>query len=138
MQQIPFIDLFKSDVHVSGDKLAHLQEHFWYNAPILLPNLSPVGSNIGALYQKLYIQSKVLLKMGEFVARNMYTSCKNINKRNLLHLVGCLHRSSNDARSRQHQVCKDHGAFIFQRQPAASFSNYDIIWTLVELILIWN
>jgi len=41
MQQIPFIDLFKSAPHVSGDKLAHHQEHFltiytfWYNAPIL-------------------------------------------------------------------------------------------------------
>ena len=57
---------------------------FWYNALILLPTgdkvememissistLSPVGSNIRTLYQKLYIQSKVLLKMGEFVARN--------------------------------------------------------------------
>jgi hypothetical protein len=58
MQQIPFIDLFKSALHVSGDKLAHPQEHFltvytafWYNAPILLP----VGSNIGAMYRKLYI-----------------------------------------------------------------------------------
>jgi len=32
MQQIPFIelfiDLFKSALRVSGDKLAHLQEHF--------------------------------------------------------------------------------------------------------------
>jgi len=28
MQQIPFIDLFKSALHVSGDKLAHSQEHF--------------------------------------------------------------------------------------------------------------
>jgi len=28
MQQIPFIDLFKSALHVSGYKLAHLQEHF--------------------------------------------------------------------------------------------------------------
>ena len=28
IQQIPFIDLFKSALHVSGDKLAHLQEHF--------------------------------------------------------------------------------------------------------------
>ena len=61
MQQIPFIDLFKSALHVSGDKLVHPQEHFfdciysfWYSAPILLPT----GSNIGALYQKLYIQSK--------------------------------------------------------------------------------
>jgi hypothetical protein len=38
-----FIDLFESALHVSGDKLAHLQElfllyrQFWYNAPILLP-----------------------------------------------------------------------------------------------------
>ena len=46
MQQFLFIDifieLFESALHVSGDKLAHLQELFWlyiqllYNAPILL------------------------------------------------------------------------------------------------------
>jgi hypothetical protein len=44
MQQIPFIDLFKSALHVSSDKFAHPQEHFWlyiqllvqYNAPTLL------------------------------------------------------------------------------------------------------
>ena len=30
--------------------------------------------------------------MGEFVARNMYSWFKKINKRNLLHLFGCLHR----------------------------------------------
>ena len=41
MQRIPFIDLFKSALHVSGDKLVHYQEYFfdricsfWYNAPI--------------------------------------------------------------------------------------------------------
>jgi hypothetical protein len=28
MQQIPFIDLFKTVLPVSGDKLAHPQEHF--------------------------------------------------------------------------------------------------------------
>jgi len=28
MQQILFIDLFKSALHVLGDKLAHPQEHF--------------------------------------------------------------------------------------------------------------
>jgi len=33
--------------------------------------MPPTGSNIGALYRKLYTQSKVLLRMGEFVARNM-------------------------------------------------------------------
>ena len=38
-----FIDLFESAVHVPGDKLVRLQEHFWlciqllYNAPVLLP-----------------------------------------------------------------------------------------------------
>ena len=85
--------------------------------------LSPVGSNIGALYQTnlvtgrqqyrcivpnkpchrsaaisvhctkscIYSQ-KVLLKMGEFVARNMYSWFEKINKRNLLHLVGCWRR----------------------------------------------
>ena len=48
MQQIPFIDifidLFKSALHLSGDKLARLQEHFL--------------TVYTALYQKLYIQSK--------------------------------------------------------------------------------
>ena len=28
VQQIPFVDLLKSALHVSGDKLAHPQEHF--------------------------------------------------------------------------------------------------------------
>ena len=34
-------------------------------------HVAPVGSSVGALYQKLYIQSKSALRMGEFVARNM-------------------------------------------------------------------
>jgi hypothetical protein len=55
MQQIPFIDLFKSALHVSGDRFAHPQEHFLTG---YIVTRSPVGSNIGALYQKLYIQSK--------------------------------------------------------------------------------
>ena len=58
MQQIPFIDLFKSALHVSWVKLAHPQEHciysFWYNAPILLP----AGDKVTNRHQKLYIQSK--------------------------------------------------------------------------------
>jgi hypothetical protein len=33
-----------------------------------ISTMSSVGSGAGALYQKLYIQSKVLLRMGEFVA----------------------------------------------------------------------
>jgi len=75
MQQIPFIDLFKSALYVLSDKLAHPQEQFLtvYTAfgtthqyccqPVTrlrhsISTLSPVGSNIGALYQKPYIQSK--------------------------------------------------------------------------------
>jgi len=44
MQQIPFIDPFKSAQHVSGDKLAHPQE---------------------------YVLTVYTVKKGEFVARNM-------------------------------------------------------------------
>jgi len=36
MQQIPFINLFKSALHVSGDKLAHPQEHFCLNIQLLV------------------------------------------------------------------------------------------------------
>ena len=36
MQQFPFIDLFKSATHVSGDKIAHPQEHFWLYIQILV------------------------------------------------------------------------------------------------------
>jgi len=42
-----FIDLFESALHDSGDKLAHQQQY-----RCIVPNL--------------YVQSKVLLKMGEF------------------------------------------------------------------------
>jgi len=60
-----FISLFKSALHVSGDKFAHPQEHFydciysfWYNAPTLLLTVATVAISVGALYQKLCIQSK--------------------------------------------------------------------------------
>ena len=69
-----FIDLFESALHVSGDKIAHHQEHFrlyiqvWYNAPIL--------QQYRCIVPNVYIQSKVLLMMGEFVARNMQSRFK--------------------------------------------------------------
>ena len=44
-----FIDLFENAVHVSGENLAHFQEHFWLYIQIWYS--APVGSNIGALYQ---------------------------------------------------------------------------------------
>ena len=75
---LSFINLFKSAQHVSDDKFAHPQEHFLnlytvfgtmhrhccQPVPRLRWNISsistvaPVGSRVGALYQKLYIQSK--------------------------------------------------------------------------------
>jgi len=64
MQQIPFIDIFRLALYVSGDKLIHPQEHFLtvYTAFGTMHRYCcrPVTgrSNIGALYQKLYIQSK--------------------------------------------------------------------------------
>jgi len=73
----PFIDLFAWALYVSGDKLPRLQEHFllyirlWYNAPTLLATGDKVEQQHLCIVLKLYTQSKVLLKMGEFFARNM-------------------------------------------------------------------
>ena len=44
---------------------------------------------------------KVLMRMGEFSPQTCTADLKKINKRNLLHLAGCLHRCSNGARSQQ-------------------------------------
>jgi len=72
-----FIDLFGSALNVSGDKLYHLQEHFslyiqlWYKALILLPTGDKFRQQYRCIVPELYIQSKVFLMMGEFVARNM-------------------------------------------------------------------
>ena len=73
-----FINLFNSALHVSGDKFAYPQEHFlivytafgtvYRNCCRTVP---PVGSSIGALYQNCIYSRKVLLRIGEFVARNM-------------------------------------------------------------------
>ena len=58
-----FINLFKSALHVSGDKFAHSQENFLtvYTAFGTMHRHCcrlTVGSIVGALYLKLYIQSK--------------------------------------------------------------------------------
>jgi hypothetical protein len=79
MQQITFIDLFKSALHVSGDKFAHPQEHFGLYIQLSVQRtdtaadrcMAPIGSSVGEFHQKVYIQSKVLLRMGELVARNI-------------------------------------------------------------------
>jgi len=57
---------------------------FWYNAPTLLPigaavemelssisTVAQIGSGVGALYRKPYIQSKSAAEDGRIVARNM-------------------------------------------------------------------
>jgi len=59
---VSLINLFKSDLHISGDKFAHPQEHF-LNVYTAFGKMNrhfcqPVGSSVGALYQKLYIHSK--------------------------------------------------------------------------------
>ena len=74
MQQIPFIDIFKSALHVSGDKLAHPQEHFLtvYTAFGTMRRYCCLPAAISARCTKICIYSqKVFLRMGEFVARNM-------------------------------------------------------------------
>jgi len=77
MQQLPhLIILFNSALHVSDDKFAHPQEHFfdciyrfWFNAPTLLPTGQQQCRCI--VYAAVYAVKIMLLKMDEFVARNM-------------------------------------------------------------------
>ena len=73
-----FINLFKSAQTVSGDKIAHPQEHFfnciysfWYNAPPLL-TIGATDCQQGRCIvpKAVYTVKKVLLRMGGFVARN--------------------------------------------------------------------
>ena len=79
MQKIPFIDLFKSALHVSGDKFAHPQEHVLtvrttFGTVRCTDTVADRSAAISVQYTKncMYSQ-KVLLRMDEFVARNMYS-----------------------------------------------------------------
>ena len=65
--KICFIDSFQLALHVSSDSFAH-QEHF-DGIYSFLDNTLPVLS--AAEFQKAVYTVKVLLKMGETVARNM-------------------------------------------------------------------
>ena len=59
MQQLfSFINLFNSTLHVSGDKLAHPQEHFLTVYTDFGTMYRQCYRGVGVLYQKLYIQSK--------------------------------------------------------------------------------
>ena len=65
-----FINLFKSALYVSGDKFAHPQEHLLtvYTAFGVMHRSAAVS--VHCTKSCIYSQ-KVLLRMGEFVARNM-------------------------------------------------------------------
>ena len=65
---LSFINLFKSALHISGDKFAHPQERFLtvYTAfgTMYRHCCRPVGRSVGSFYQKLYIHSKSALEDG--------------------------------------------------------------------------
>jgi len=56
------------------------------------------------LYTTSCKHSLALLRMGEIIARNMFSWFKLLIKLSLLHLVGCLYSYINDARSLKHQM----------------------------------
>jgi len=74
---------FKLAVHVLGDSFAHLQEHFdcIYSFLEQCTN-SAADSSVGTLFQKAVYTVKVLLRMDETVARNIYSKLKRINRTN--------------------------------------------------------
>ena len=77
-----FIYFWKTALHVSGDISTHHQQHtqLYLQHLVLVKILLITIYHYSALYHKLYIQSKVLLRMGEFVARNMKDWFERINK----------------------------------------------------------
>jgi hypothetical protein len=48
-----------------------------------ISNVAPAGSSVGALYQKLYIQSKSAPEDGRICRRNMLGWFKKVNKRKI-------------------------------------------------------
>jgi hypothetical protein len=67
-------------LHHSHTQLSLTTRLRWNSRGSSISTVAPVGSSVGALYQKLYIQSHVILRMGEFVARNMQGWFKKLNK----------------------------------------------------------
>jgi len=74
-QNLFFIDTFKLALHVSGDSFAHLQAHFdciySFGTMYRLYCLLHTGRQQTADVPKAVYTLKVLLKMGETVARNI-------------------------------------------------------------------
>jgi len=81
MQQFPFIDLFKPALHVSTDKLSLPQEHFLVEYTALVECTDNAADRWQGCHRSAAISvhstksctysQKVLLRMGEFVAREM-------------------------------------------------------------------
>jgi hypothetical protein len=74
MQQFPFIDLFKSALHVSGDVFAHPQEKF--NGIYSFDTMHRPAADRSAagrciVCTKAVYTVKLLLRMSENIARNM-------------------------------------------------------------------
>ena len=69
-----FINLFNLTLHISGDKFAHPQEHFLTVYTVFGTMhrhcCRPAAVSVHCTKNCIYSQ-KVLLRMGEFVARNM-------------------------------------------------------------------
>ena len=89
-----FINLFNSALHVSGDKLAHPQEHFltiysfWYNAPTL--GIYPPPSQFHLTRGTGRQQCRCIVPKSKGAPEDGRV-CRSKTKK-LLHLVGYLHR----------------------------------------------
>jgi len=103
-----FIDSFRFTLYVLGDSFAQLQDHFdciysfleqctdsavfcrpvtqfgWSSIQVLsnLCHRSAADLRVGTFFQKAVCTVKVLLRMGETVARNIQSKPKRINKIN--------------------------------------------------------
>ena len=112
-----FINLFKSAQHISGDKFAHPQEHFltlytafgtmhrlccrpvprlrwnWLTESVPTQPWHRSAAEAVLCTESCIYSQRVLLRIGEFVARNMLGWFKRIDKwKDCCILLSCLHR----------------------------------------------
>jgi hypothetical protein len=104
MQQIPFTDLFNQPYMFRATSSPILRSTFdciynsWYNAPTLLPTgdtaeMELVRQQYRCIVPKAVYAVKNAPEDGRICRPKHAGPIKKINKRNLLHLVGCLHHS---------------------------------------------
>ena len=92
---------FKSNLLVKGSSLIH---------KTYIKRL-PAASSV--LYTTSCEHSVVLLRMGEIIARNMFSCLKFLIKILYLHLVGCLYYCISDARPYKHQKYLSPSAMVY-------------------------